>query len=480
MGIMFLTLSLFSFILYNNFSQDLYDHLDSLLFFKADGIIDSINTYWDAEKIEALKDGSWNVYTKANNKNFIKIAQKWVENKSSAEKVNDPRLINMIVQIFDAKGKHIISSKELPQIEVLPEQIAKDVINGKLYFNSVIIKTQTNKMLHYRQLTVSGTEGNKVAYIIQISSSLDRLIIEQKSLRTIIFIFLPLMVLLTGVAGSFLASQTLRPVRSMTDTIKKITSQNLSSRIGVPETNDEIAELAHTFNIMLSELDLSFSAQSRFIQDASHELRTPLTIIKGEIEVALKKDRDSSDYQEILVSNLEEINKLTKIIENLLVLAKFDSPEIQVNIERVNLSEVISLVVRNVKILAAAKNIDIKYSYDQDYFISGDRNYLQRLFLNLVENAIKYTSENGQIRVECSKSDDFCKINIKDNGIGISSEDLPNIFNRFYRADKARNTAGFGLGLSIVKSIVELHKGKILVDSELQKGTTFTVLLPLD
>jgi len=280
-------------------------------------------------------------------------------------------------------------------------------------------------------------------------------------------------------------------VDNITHTARIITSQNLNQRIEPPKIKDEISRLIETFNEMISRLDQSFRQIKQFTTDASHELKTPLTILKGEVEVALRKERRSEEYIQTLKSNLEEINRMSHIIDDLLWLSKTDIGEIRLNCEEINLTEILSEVVSQVDILAQSKNLRIETSNHHEYiYILGDALRLRELFLNLIENGIKYTEEGGTIHISLSKEimpnwtdgkqAEFAKIVVSDTGMGIEKEDQERIFDRFFRVDKARSRGqgGSGLGLSICKWIVEAHQGEIKVESEIGKGSSFIVRLP--
>jgi heavy metal sensor kinase len=277
-----------------------------------------------------------------------------------------------------------------------------------------------------------------------------------------------------------------------------ITSQNLNQRINPPKVKDEISRLVETLNEMISRLDRSFRQVKQFSTDASHELKTPLTILKGEVEVGLRKERAPHEYEQILKSNLEEINRMSQIVEDLLLLSKADSGEIRLNKEDMNLNEVLNEVVAHVNVLAQSKNLRIETSnHHEEIHIFGDPLRIRELFLNLIENGIKYTEEGGSIHILLTKdtlvqdgkqSDraqgeqaEFVKIIVSDTGIGIAKEDQERIFDRFFRVDKARSReqGGSGLGLSICKWIVKAHRGEIEVESELGKGSSFIVKLPI-
>jgi len=308
----------------------------------------------------------------------------------------------------------------------------------------------------------------------------------------------------------------LKPVDRVTQTARMITSQNLNQRIQTLKVKDEISRLIDTFNEMISRLDQSFRQIKQFTTDASHELKTPLTILKGEVEVALRKKRTLYEYEQILESNLEEIDRMSKIVEDLLLLSKADIGEIRLNREEIHLPRFISGLTEQMKILAQPKNIRIEISNHQnEIHVLGDALRMRELFINLIENGIKYTEAGGSILITLTIETDpppdlehgpakrealrraggsvnsmtpkerkavaFAKIIVADTGIGIALEDQEKIFNRFFRVDKARSReqGGSGLGLSICKWIVEAHQGEITVESEPGKGSSFIVRLPL-
>jgi heavy metal sensor kinase len=467
-------ISLFSISVYSNFKSNLYIDLDDLLQSKAEGIADSIDTYWETEKIDALKTGvNEDVFSKINNINFVKVAQRWVK-----EKTNDPKLMNIIVQIFDAKGNNIASSKNIPNIAVLSKEILKFVLKGNGHFDNLNVELPDKKILALRRLTIPVIENGKVVYIVQVVSPLTQTFAVLNRLRFTLFLLLPIAIFLTGIIGLLLAEFTLRPLRKIIKTVQQITAENLKLRVDLPDTKDEIKKLADTFNDMLEKLDKSFQSQQQFIHDVSHELRTPLTILKGELEVTLKKSRSQKEYESILYSSLEEMNKINRIIENLLMLARFDNREVTFEIKPLNLNQLIQNILDDVKILFNQKGIQMNFSPAETIILEADENQLRRAILNILDNAIKYTPKNGKIFVNLEKDNNTTKIKISDTGIGIAKENLPFIFDRFYQVDKSRNSNGFGLGLSITKSIIETHKGKIEVETELNQGTTFTISLP--
>jgi heavy metal sensor kinase len=477
MLVLTLTLSLFSIILYHYFQSRIISNFDSALSIKARGIATSINTYWEAEKLDAIQDGVKGYFlNKSNNINFEKIAKRWVE-----ESTEDPVLLDVVVEIFDAKGKSIASTKNIPG-KLEPEQnVLRSVLEGKYFIHDVLVEffvTQTKESSLFRRIIIPVTENDRVAYAVLVASPLESVNEALYNLRLILFLLLPLTVVLTGIIGASFAVFTLRPVDRMITTIHQITAENLKLRISVPDTKDEIRRLADTFNEMLNRLELAFVSQRQFIEDLTHELKTPLSVIKGELEVTLKRVRSAKEYESVLLSNMEEVNRIIQIVEDLLMLARFDSKVISLEKKLIGLKPLLMNLVEDMNILADQKNISISFDSSGDYGIYGDAGKLKLLFQNIIDNAIKYTPETGKIIVNILKRESFVEIQIRDTGVGILEKDLPHIFDRFYRVDGSRSTTGFGLGLSIAKSIAEAHQGKILVKSVIQSGSIFSIFLP--
>ncbi len=246
--------------------------------------------------------------------------------------------------------------------------------------------------------------------------------------------------------------------------------------------DDEIGRLIHTMNDMIGRLHSSFAQTRQFSSDASHELRTPLTIMRGEIELALRSEKTPLEYRETLSSTLEEIVRLKSIIDNLLTLGKADQGVYEMKLEEVHLDALIRDLFDDSELLAESKHINVELRKADPVTIVGDKGRLRQLFLNLVDNAIKYTPEGGHVSLSVERQNGSACVKIEDSGIGIPSDDLKKIFDRFYRVDKARSRemGGSGLGLSIAKWIAELHRGSITVDSEVNKGSRFTVTIPIN
>jgi len=332
-----------------------------------------------------------------------------------------------------------------------------------------------------RVITMPVLKGAKLANLVQVGTSLQVVVDTLKNFQIILLTAVPVVLLLTALIGRFIARRALKPVAKITQTAKDIGSgANLSQRIPVSEVKDEIGQLALTFNSMMDRLESSFTQMRQFSSDASHELRTPLTVLKGQSELALGKERKPEEYQEVISSNLEEVQYMSKVLEDLFLLSKSDENQIALDCESVDLKSLIEEVCKHAEIIASEKNIKIVIAYLEGLQVYGDPVRLRQMVWNVVVNGIKYTQQGGEVKISVRGKGDGVLIIIQDNGIGISEEDLPLIFNRFYRVDKARSRqeGGTGLGLSICKFIVDAHKGSIDIESKLDEGTKFKITLP--
>ncbi|MDO3378532.1 sensor histidine kinase [Geoalkalibacter halelectricus] len=324
--------------------------------------------------------------------------------------------------------------------------------------------------------------GGRVQGLIQVGVSEEpaRRILDRLSLILLISIPLPLAALALG--GWFLADRALAPVEEITQTISQINTDNLSRRLPPADEHNEIGRLVRNFNRMLAQLENSFRRMRQFAADASHELRTPLTVLRGETEVALRWGKNAEELRQVLASNLEEIDRMGRIIDDLLLLAKSEAGETPMNIKRVNLNQLVHELAAQGRILGENKGIAVTLELPQDttFFCDGDELRLHQMLLNLVSNGIKYTPTGGRVALRLSKADGQAAISVSDTGVGMEAEHLQRIFDRFYRIDRNRSLeSGAGLGLSIVKWIVEAHQGRIEVSSTLGEGSCFTVYLPL-
>ena len=380
------------------------------------------------------------------------------------------------IQIMDSSGRIGAKMSDI-EGEALPTSFnaLERAMRGEIVYETI----ERNKP-RLRMITIPILENKKVTSVVQVGTSLEDFDETIRKLLLIMIISIPSSICVTIVVGYFMARKALRPVDQIRRAAVKISSSNLDEKIDITGRKDELSRLAETFNAMIKRLKDAFQRINQFSIDVSHELKTPLTILKGETEVALRKEREKHDYQVLLMSNLEEIDRMSCIIDDLLLLSKADTREIKLNVEEVALRDLIIDVCMDMKVVADKKSVALETSELEDIRLKGDELKLRRMLLNIVENGIKYSHVGGKVSVSSYVNDGYAKIDVKDNGIGISEEDIKYIFDRFYRADRSRKReSGSGLGLSISRWIAEAHKGGIEVKSQPAQGSMFTIKLPI-
>ena len=333
---------------------------------------------------------------------------------------------------------------------------------------------------HLRVLSVPLQTDKSLTAVLQVASSLEVVDAARENLTDVLSVIWVVAVLLSGIMVWFTLGQTLKPLGAITETVEQINrADDLSRRIPYqgPE-DDEIGDLVSSFNQTLERLEALFTSQQRLLADVSHELRTPLTVIKGNVD--LMRRMKSLD-EESLTSIDQEAGRLTRLVGGLLLLAQAESGKLALHMKRVELDLLLTEVFQEMTILAGNK-VHIRFNEIDQAYVNGDRDRLKQVFINLVANAVQYTPQGGEVFLSLEKIGEQARIICRDTGPGIPAEDLPHIFERFYRAEKSRTrreTTGFGLGLSIANWIVERHGGRIEVNSQEGKGTTFAIWLPL-
>jgi len=401
-------------------------------------------------------------------------------------------------QAAESPGDHTVSAikeaademrlKDFPFIVYGPQG---DVITSTADFARV---SDNQKNETYDDIAVSGDPFRLYRtdlgldhgpFILHVFHSLTEEQAMQRQLGLLFLVLVPLTLLLAGWVGYFMAKKALQPVAEMRKQAQKITASSLDERLIVKNEHDELGQLTVVMNELLARLSASFEQQKRFMADASHELRTPIAIVRGESEVALlKPDRAMDDYRQSLAVINDESQRLTKIVEDLFTLARADAGQFRTHFEPVYLNDIIADSVRSIGVLAREKNIRIEVSTNEEMPMDADEALLRRLFLNLLDNAVKYNRNGGSVSVAGETSNVHYRVQIADSGPGIASSEHPFIFDRFYRSDKSRNrileteTSGAGLGLAIAKWIAEIHDGKIDLISSSDAGSTFAVSFP--
>lgn len=387
-------------------------------------------------------------------------------------------LLDKFFQIFGPAGQVTIQSSNIQSREIPLSQTAfRASLEGQSTFESV----QFQKGVSLRLLSVPIRQGDQLVNILRVGTSLQATDRMLRRLLTGLYIASPLALLVSLLGGWFLAGRALRPVHAITQAARRISAGDWSQRIQTPPSNDEIGQLASTFNDMIGRLEVSFKQIRQFSADASHELRTPLTITKGETELALRRPRQAEDYRAVLESNLEEIDRLSRIVDELLFLSRADLGEIKLKMYPVQLDDLFREIHQQAAVLGKERKVQTVLARIEPVVVEGDDLRLRELLLNLVDNAVKYSQEGQAVELSLELVGNQAKLIVQDHGIGIEPENQSRVFDRFYRTDEARahGAKGTGLGLAICKWIVEVHHGTIELQSRVHGGSCFTVLLPL-
>jgi two-component system, OmpR family, sensor kinase len=386
--------------------------------------------------------------------------------------------LNKFYRIYDGSGNVGSRSKNISASQFpLSQNAYAEALEGRNSYETFKVGAQQP----IRVITMPILLEGKLINLVQVGTSLEAVQETLRNLKIFLFTAVPSVLILAALFARFMARRALKPISRIIDTAREIgQGQELSKRIPVLKIKDELGQLALTFNEMMNRLENSFAQMRQFSSDASHELRTPLTVLKGQNELVLSKQRKLEEYQEVISSNLEEINYMSKVLEDLFVLSKSDENQVNLDCKPVDLRALVEEVCKHAEVLAGEKNINIVIAFLEPAEVKGDEVRLRQMVWNVLQNGIKYTQRGGELKIALQNEDEFVLLSIQDTGIGIPEEDLPLIFNRFYRVDKARtrDEGGSGLGLSICKQIAETHKGKIEVESKLGVGTRFKIRLP--
>ena len=386
------------------------------------------------------------------------------------------------VKILDQNGNVITKT---PDFEEISKALFEGIRTSDINDPSKAVErreTETGKVYKVKIIRIQTSTPNPQERVIQIA--LDRTHEETflASYRSWLITVLCIALFITAFIGRRIAVKGIRPVSEIAETVKKIRSTNLHERINATNVPEELLILAKTFNEMLDRLTESFDRLSRFSQDIAHDLRTPLNNLRGELEVALGRARTPEEYQEVLGSCLEECARLSHLIDNLLFLTRADNPRTQLAIESLNVRNEISQLTDFFEASATEAGIKLQIDISSDLQIQADRALFQRALGNLITNAVYYTKREGLIAISAEALEKVVVIEVHDTGVGICSEHLPKIFDRFYRVDESRSahSGGSGLGLPIVKGIMNLHRGDIEISSEIGIGTKARLIFPFN
>jgi two-component system OmpR family sensor kinase len=392
----------------------------------------------------------------------------------ASEALGEVRLPNAHISVILDGNVVAADSPDWREVSV-PADVAPSLSEGKAVLTTLKDVRPDGARLAFLNVEV----GGKVCTLVAAHPLGD--VAEQlASIRRMFYLALPAALLVAGLGGFLMAKKSLAPVVAMSDQAELIGATNLHERLHVANRTDELGRLAGVFNDLLSRLDGSFKSMRQFMADASHELRTPLAIVRGEADIALSQDRDAAQYREALEIIQDEAGRLSRIVEDMLELARADAGQRPLSMSRFYINDVVEECCRSMHVLSAAKGVSLAMTPSSDTAITADEDLIRRMIMNLLDNAIKYTPAGGSVNCAISVRAGQVSVSITDTGIGVPAEVASHVFHRFYRGDQARteHPLGTGLGLAIARWIAESHGGSIAVDTPGGPGSTFTISLP--
>jgi signal transduction histidine kinase len=424
----------------------------------------SVNQHINEEIQEELYKHLDDVSTDSNDTYLIQVDQ-WRAREHNSISVNP-----VFVEFYDTNKQLIDKSPNLKNSNI---QLLATNQNNKF------TDTKLNG-IPIRQIQTGIINKDQVVGYLVVAMSLEDFEIVQ-ILKNILLISYPLILILLFLIARFLAGRSIKPVSTIIDTSSQITKDNLKSRIPLPINKDELFVLSQNINNLLDRVENAIEREKQFTSDASHELRTPLAVIKGTMEVLIRKPRNQHEYEEKIYFCISEVNRLNHMVDQLLLLARFENQKQNIKNETIYLNAIILDNLTRFSEKIESKKIKIITSFSDDYYIQSDNYLVSIIISNLLSNAIKYSDSTGEIRIKLSQNEHHITFSISDNGIGIAPDDMNKIFNSFYRSDVINHAQikGTGLGLSIVKRLCDLLKFEISVDSKLNVGTTFSLSFSL-
>jgi heavy metal sensor kinase len=389
-----------------------------------------------------------------------------------------PELNERVIRITDAHHREIYASKNAHFLSTYPSQ---PQTGGRAGHKPLYQEETSSEGPAFEVVSLLHPLSNGSVFIVDVGAPLTDIQNALHDLLLTLFFGFPVLIGLAVLGGYSLLGRALRPVDEIVSSAERITFKDLNQRLPVPHTGDEFERISQALNRMIERLHETFQIANRFSGDASHELRTPLTIIQGELEAYMKEPSLSPESLERVGNILEEVLRLSRIVEGLLLVSRLEGGEAQMKRETIDLGELVTMTAEQMELLGKDKLLTLEGDISPHVLVEGDELRLRQVMVNLIDNAIKYTPEGGTILLKVYAKRDKAFIEIIDTGIGISATALPQIFNRFFRAEEAKfaRTEGSGLGLAIVHSITEAHRGSVHVESNENQGTKFRVELPL-
>ena len=477
-GILALILVLFGGVLCFSVARSLARDLDKTLALQADGVASTLFAFREAEQ-SALGQGAGNWKTapaltfpgEIQRGQLPELVSRWARKTNNLE-------TGRLIRLIDRYGRPLAASASFSQLELpVSRKAVREALEKRTSYETVRRPGQRNRLI-----TRPVIEQGRVLYVVQVAGSLSLVDASVKRVLFGLVVLIPLTLLLASSGGWFLATTALKPVDSMISQAQHISTKQLEERIPIPEADDELKRLAVTFNEMLGRLEKGFRQLRQFSAAASHELRTPLTVIRGELELALRRVRTPEEYQRVLAVHLEKADEMIAIIEELLAFAYNEAVDRAVEWKPIDLVALARQASELWRTVASGKSVRIEMALCEPVWIRGEQRLLERLVANLLDNAVNHTPPQGRVTLSVNLQGQGACLSVQDTGSGIPLDQLHQIFDQFFKQRSPTNndeTASTGLGLGLCRWIVELHRGHLDVTSPPGQGATFTVWLPV-
>jgi heavy metal sensor kinase len=450
------------------FSSGVYVFLRAHFFERADGILRSLGSATISIMREGLSEGNPEALAAQRALAILEFPKHSITIFDDQGKLVAERPTGITARIpFSAQARNLPTDRKFRDFSV-------NAIDGSREPRRIAV-----------QRVVMGPNGK--TYTVMTSRSLAPVLGELYTERLLLGTSVPAGLLVAGLAGWFLSRKSMAPVLAMAERARRISAENLDQRLPVLNAHDELGQLAATFNDLLSRLSSAFAQQRQFVADASHEFRTPVSVMRTAAAVTLEKShRSEEEYRNALAIVDVQIRRMSRIVEDMFRLARADAGRLTLELRPFYLDEVLAETSRAASILAAPKNIRVELPRLPETSCYGDEDLLRRMFMNVLENAVKYTPEGGRITVNLTSVNGWYFVSVSDTGRGIPADAQPHVFERFFRVDKERSRkeglkdigAGAGLGLAIARSIAEAHRGSLDLQHSDETGSTFQVTLP--
>ncbi|NNM66919.1 MAG: GHKL domain-containing protein, partial [Spirochaetales bacterium] len=456
---LFVILTLFAALILQRFQNNLDADADVLLRSKIEGLEDSINVYWDVYR-----------RTRAAEENFLQVARDWIATGSS-----NSLMSGLLVSIYRPDGRLVADNRRDLNDFKFPKELLRRIWKKKLVYENTTITNFIGFQVRFRSCFVY-VESRQQNYIIHTALEIKKIEEPLAQLQLVVFLLLPLFLVVAAFLEWLLVRRSLGSLVRFMDEVRGMDVVRLRDPFHAekfPET--EIQDLAKTFNTLLARIEGAFVQQRRVFEDLSHQMKTPLAVMRGELEVALKKRRTLAEYREILASNLEEAERMSAIVENLLKLARFDAQEMRLEKTTFKVRDAVMELLPQMEKLASSREVGLEVFCSDDLLLNADRFKIQQSLLNLLDNAIKYARPRTVVTIRCYETETEVCLTVHDDGSVIPRDEIGQVFERFWRSKSTMKEKGYGLGLSIVKALVEMQNGQVSVKSSAKAGTEFTL-----